>query len=48
MTEQDEPVKSCLPIPKPLVEMTQEERKQYAAELADFILKNANQLTPQG
>lgn len=48
MTEQDEPVKSYFPIPKPLTEMTQEERKQYAAELADFMLKNANQLTPPG
>lgn len=48
MTEQDEPVKRYFPIPKPLDEMTREERKQYAAELGDYILKNANQPTPLG
>lgn len=46
MTEQDEPIKSYFPIPKPLAEMTKEERRQFATEFAEFALKNANQLSP--
>ena len=48
MTEQDEPIKSYFPIPKPLAEMTKEERRQFATEFAEFALENANQLTPPG
>jgi S1-C subfamily serine protease len=48
MTEQDEPIKSYFPIPKPLAEMTKEERRQFATEFAEFALKNANQLSPPG
>jgi S1-C subfamily serine protease len=47
MPENDDVNKHYFPIPKPLAEMTQEERKQYAGELADFILKNEN-ITPPG
>ena len=47
MTESKEPEKRYFPIPKPLAEMTVEERREYATELADFILQNEN-LTPPG
>jgi S1-C subfamily serine protease len=47
MSEKEEVNKQYLPIPKPLGEMTQEERKSYANELTDFILKNQN-ITPPG
>ena len=40
MTESKEPEKRYFPIPKPLAEMTVEERREYATELADFIFKN--------
>ena len=42
-----EPEKRYLPIPKPLADMTVEERRVYANQLADFILQNEN-LTPPG
>ena len=47
MSETPEPEKRYFPIPKPLVEMTVEERREYATQLADFILQNEN-LTPPG
>jgi hypothetical protein len=47
MSENEEIEKRYFPIPKPLAEMTVEERRQYATELADFIFQNEN-LTPQG
>jgi hypothetical protein len=47
MSDNNEIEKRYFPIPKPLAEMTQEERKAYAQELADFILKNENK-TPLG
>ena len=45
MTESKEPEKRYFPIPKPLAEMTVEERREYANQLADFILQN-EMLTP--
>ena len=47
MSENEEIEKRYFPIPKPLAEMTVEERRQYATELADFIFQNEN-LTPPG
>ena len=47
MSESKEPEKRYFPIPKPLAEMTVEERREYATELADFIFQNEN-LTPPG
>ena len=47
MSENEEIEKRYFPIPKPLAEMTVEERREYANQLADFILQNEN-LTPPG
>ena len=47
MTESQEPQKHYFPIPKPLAEMTVEESRQYAGELAECIFQNEN-LTPPG
>ena len=47
MSENEEIEKRYFPIPKPLAEMTVEERREYATELADFIFQNEN-LTPPG
>ena len=47
MSEDLEPEKQYFPIPKPLGEMSVEERREYANQLVDFILQNEN-LTPPG
>lgn len=47
MPENLEPKKQFFPIPKPLAEMTVEERRLYANGLFDFILQNEN-LTSAG
>jgi ABC-type molybdate transport system substrate-binding protein len=45
MSENEEIEKRYFPIPKPLAEMTKDERRAYATELVDFVLQNEN-LTP--
>lgn len=46
MSENEEIEKRYFPIPKPLAEMTKEERRAYATELADFVLQNENMTLP--
>jgi S1-C subfamily serine protease len=47
MSENEEIEKRYFPIPKPLAEMTKDERRVYATKLVDFVLQNEN-LTPPG